>query len=55
MENKELIDYITRIGDRAVRKAQENNKRKGIPNVYCIDGEIVYELPNGTITNKSPF
>ena len=46
---------LTRIVARAVKKAQEENTRKGIPNVYCINGKIVYQLPDGTITEKSPF
>jgi len=55
MKNEKLVDYITRIGNNAVRKAQERNRINGIPNVYCEDGVIVYELPNGIRTNKSPF
>ena len=46
---------LTRIVARAVKKAQEENTRKGIPNVYCVNGKIVYQLPDGTITEKSPF
>lgn len=55
MKNENLADYITEIGNRAVRKAQERNRINGIPNVYCKDGVITYELPNGKRTNKSPF
>ena len=51
----DLAIKLTRIGSRAVKKAQEENTRKGIPNVYCINGKIVYQLPDGTITEKSPF
>lgn len=50
-----LVKKLTRIGSRAVKKAQEENTKKGIPNVYCINGKIVYQLPDGTITEKSPF
>lgn len=38
---------ILRIGNRAVKKAQEENHKKGIPNVYDINGHLNYELPNG--------
>lgn len=31
------------------------NTQKGIPNVYSIKGKIFYQLPNGKITDKSPF
>ena len=46
---------ILKLGNRAVKKAQENNRKKGIPNVYCINGKIVYELPNGEFTTKYDF
>ena len=34
--------------------AQEENRRKGIPNVYCINGKIVWQLPDGTVTMHDP-
>ncbi|HEC86189.1 MAG: hypothetical protein DRR08_21300 [Candidatus Parabeggiatoa sp. nov. 2] len=46
---------LKRIGNRAVRKALEENRRLGIPNVYSHNGELYYELPNGKITQKDPF
>ena len=46
---------ILRLGNKAVKKAQENNRKKGIPNVYCINGKIVYELPNGEISTQYDF
>lgn len=59
--NKIADDVIRRgqemqkIGNRAVRKAQEENRRLGLPNVYSQNGKIFYELPDGTITNDSPW
>ena len=44
----------TRIFGIAVRKAQEESRRMGVPNVYSIDGKIVYELPNGERVNELP-
>jgi hypothetical protein len=44
-----------RIGNQAVRKAQDENKKLGIPNVYSRRGKLYYELPNGEITYKNPF
>ena len=38
-----------RIGNMAVRKALEENRRHGIPNVFSRKGQIYYELPNGDI------
>jgi hypothetical protein len=44
-----------RIGNRAVRQAQDENLRLGIPNVFSRNGVIYYELPNGEITTEDPF
>jgi hypothetical protein len=43
-----------RIGKRAVRLAQEENRKKGLPNVYLKNGKICYELPDGTYTFEKP-
>jgi hypothetical protein len=55
LEAYERLLRITRIGNRAVRKAQEENRKKGIPNVYARNGKPYYEMPDGTITTISPF
>ena len=55
LEAYERLLRITRIGNRAVRKAQEENKKKGIPNVYARNGKPYYEMPDGIITTISPF
>jgi len=44
-----------RIGNRAVRAAQEESRRLGVPNVYSKDGVLYFELPNGEITMENPF
>lgn len=54
-KTNKLFDKITRIGNRAVKKAQKENRRKGIPNVYSINGKIIYEMPDGTIRTDYPF
>ena len=51
----EIVEKLTRLGNTAVRLAQEENRRKGIPNVYCINGKIVWQLPDGSITDKNPM
>ena len=51
----EIVEQLTRLGNTAVRLAQEENRRKGIPNVYCINGKIVWQLPDGSITDKDPL
>jgi len=54
-KTNKLFDKITRIGNRAVKKAQEENRLKGLPNVYSINGKIVYALPDGTFTTSYKF
>lgn len=46
---------LKRIGNRAVQQAQEENRERGIPNVYSIRGHIYYERPDGTLTRDDPF
>ncbi|MFY8001444.1 MAG: hypothetical protein ACOVSW_22820 [Candidatus Kapaibacteriota bacterium] len=45
---------IKRIADIAVRHAQEEHRKKGVPLVYSLHGKIFYELPDGTITDVQP-
>lgn len=49
--HKEAIDFLT-IFIRAVHKAQEENRRLGLPNIYSNGKTIYYELPNGEIVTK---
>ena len=46
---KQTLEFL-RIGNRAVKRAQEENRKKGIPNVYSFNGHIYYELPNRELT-----
>ncbi len=46
---------IIRIGRCAVRKAQEESRRLGVPNVYSINGLLYYELPSGELSRTDPF
>ena len=50
-----LSKKLLKLGNRAVKKAQENNRKNGIPNVYCINGKIIFELPNGELTTQYSF
>lgn len=54
-EKEKLSTNITRLGNRAVAKAIKENKENGIPNVYSLNGTLVYEMPDGTITTECPF
>ena len=49
------VDEIVRIGRRAVRKAQEESRRRGVPNVYSINGLLYYELPSGELSRTDPY
>jgi hypothetical protein len=46
------IGEILVIFTRAVRKAQAENRKLGLPNVYSEGRRIYYELPDGRITTK---
>lgn len=53
-QNNDISAELTRLGNRGVRKAQKENHRLGIPNVYYKYGKIYYQLPDGEITTKKP-
>ena len=50
---KQALELL-RIGNRAVKRAQMENRKKGIPNVYSHNGKLYYELPNGELTKEDP-
>lgn len=52
LETYERLLEFERIGNRAVRQAQEENHRLGLPNIYSRSGKIIYEMPNGEIVVK---
>jgi hypothetical protein len=54
-ETLRKADEIERIGQRAVRRAQEESRRLGVPNVYSINGILYYELPNGELSRTDPY
>ncbi len=54
-EGYQMLIKIARIGNRAVKKAQEENRQRGLPNVYSKNKRLYYELPDGTITMENPF
>ncbi len=51
---EETLEFL-RIGNRAAKRAQEENRKKGIPNVYDFNGHLYYELPNGELTKEDPY
>lgn len=54
INSAETSVLLTRLGNKGVRKALEENRRLGIANVFSKDGKIYYQLPNGDITAKKP-
>jgi hypothetical protein len=46
-----MAEFV-RIGNRAVREAQKENHRLGLPNIYSRNSKIIYEMPNGEIIVK---
>ncbi|MGI9175745.1 MAG: hypothetical protein ACR2GR_10555 [Rhodothermales bacterium] len=54
-EAYEQFIAFERIGGRAVRKAQEESRRLGVPNVYEIGGVIYYEHPDGTLSTRDTY
>jgi hypothetical protein len=53
IETYEKALEFQRIGNRAVREAQAENHRLGLPNIYSREGKIIYEMPDGTIIIKT--
>lgn len=51
---EQAID-IERIGNRGVQNVLNENRKLGLPNVFSENGKIFYELPDGQITDTSPF
>ncbi len=54
-DRHEMIRRITRLANRAVTDAQEENRRNNVPNVYMFRGTMLFELPDGTLTFENPF
>jgi hypothetical protein len=52
LETYQRMAEFTRIGNRGVRLAQEENHRLDLPNIYWHNGKIVYEMPDGEIIVK---
>lgn len=44
-----------RIMNSAVKDAQEESRRAGVPLVYSINGILHWELPDGSLTTEDPW
>jgi hypothetical protein len=47
-------DELVSVFRSAVRKAQAESRRLGVANVYSLNGQLYYELPNGEYSRQSP-
>ncbi|MBF0317348.1 MAG: hypothetical protein HQL04_04165 [Nitrospirae bacterium] len=55
---KELNDQLSeheRIGQDAVKKAQDDLRKKGLPIVYCEDRKMYFEMPDGTVLSREDY
>ena len=48
LESYQKAADVHRIATRAVRRAQEESRRLGVPNVYSRNGRLYYELEQPT-------
>ena len=55
LETHKWAHEMLRIASRAAKRAQEENRKKGIPNVYDFNGHLYYELRNGELTKEDPL
>ena len=53
-EYYELSAKITRLGNRGVRKAIEQAHQAGLAVPFSLNGKIIYQWPDGTVTDKCP-
>ncbi len=54
-KNYELSEKILRLANRGARRARVLAHKAGIANPYSMNGKVVYELPDGTITEKYKY
>jgi len=50
----DLAKDILKIASKAVKKAQKKSLDNGVANVYSKNGQIYFQLPNGSITQTKP-
>ncbi|RLA68598.1 MAG: hypothetical protein DRG24_10010 [Epsilonproteobacteria bacterium] len=50
----EFEKMVLKIAAKATKEAQVNSLKKGVANVYAKNGQIFFQLPDGTITQEEP-
>ena len=51
----ELTAKITRLANRGVQKSIKAAKKAGIANPFMINGKLVFQLPDGSVTEKYKY
>lgn len=54
MNTYQKTDELMRVCRSAVRKAQAMSRQLGVANVYFLNGQRYYELPNGDYSRSRP-
>lgn len=53
-DTSDHFDRLIQLGRKAVRDAQQRSRDLGVANVYSINGQLYYELPNGELSLTQP-
>ena len=54
MNDLSLEMDILKVASKAVNEAQRKSLENGVANVYSKNGQIYFQLPDGTITQETP-
>jgi len=54
MNDLSLEMDILKVASKAVKEAQRKSLENGVANVYSKNGQIYFQLPDGTITQETP-
>jgi len=54
-KNYELSATLLRLANRGARKSQAAAHKAGIANPYLLNGKLIYQLPDGTVTDKYKY
>jgi hypothetical protein len=55
LESLEFLTRMTRIMNKAVRKAQAENWALGLPNTYRINGILYFAMPDGRMLSEQEY
>jgi hypothetical protein len=54
-EDYEHSAKLQRLANRGAQKAQEETHKAGLPNAYSLNGKIIYQFPDGSITDRYEY